>query len=742
MNTQLLTGEDTRFLAQQPEYEVDIMVGQMTTLMQNITDLQNDTDDKVAQLQNQGWFKRMTNTLFGRNKATKQEIQKNNDKVMTYISQSVAQLYQMNLINERVICSLGNRMNEVYLQVTEMNQEMLTMKGQISQLMAVQQQTMEALGAFVNKLNEKIESVDNFHMMISEIQNGMYNDSSKLYNLCSILSQLDKRQMEDNRKMALLKDSMEKAGIITEDEITVQECLKEIIALPQEKIGLIYLELCNFRNSFPANLFADMIENYHFLSKMEKMSKKKEVLIQRVLEQYELDPDAAFSIADVSESFFESKQECLINVDGLQIGINDNSLNNDNQLSLEEQNASIREKIIEMTSGDNPDFNAAINFIKPLAEQGYAAAQNGFGICYQYGQGVEKNEVEAVKWYQKASEQGYAISQCNLGICYYNGTGVEKNEVEAVKWYRKAAEQGYARAQYNLGVCYDNGTGVEENEIEAVKWYRKAAEQGYADAQYNLGVCYDNGTGVEKNEVEAVKWYRKAAEQEFEIAQNSLGYCYQYGIGVEKNEVEAVKWYRKAAEQGYANAQCNLGYCYEYGQGVEKNEVEAVKWYQKAADQGNAVAQGNLGCCYEYGKGVEKNEVEAVKWYRKAADQGNAVAQSNLGYCYDSGNGVERNVAEAVKWYRKAADQGNARAQCNLGVCYQNGNGVERNVVEAVKWYRKAADQGNAVAQHNIGNCYYYGCGISKNNSSAKFWMKKAAEQGYEDAIEFLNENF
>ena len=186
MITQLLTGEDTRFLAQQPEYETDIMVGQMTTLMQNITDLQNDTDDKVAQLQNQSWFKRMTNTLFGKNKVTKHEIQKNNDKVVTYISQSVAQLYNMNLINERAICSLGNRMNEVYMQVVESNQEMLNMKGQISQIMSVQQQTMEALGAFVNKLNEKIESVDNFHMLISEIQNGMYNDSSKLYNLCSI----------------------------------------------------------------------------------------------------------------------------------------------------------------------------------------------------------------------------------------------------------------------------------------------------------------------------------------------------------------------------------------------------------------------------------------------------------------------------------------------------------------------------------------------------------------------------
>lgn len=53
MSTQILTGEDIRFLAQQPEYEVDVMVGQMTTLMQNITDLQNDTDDKVKTLESQ-----------------------------------------------------------------------------------------------------------------------------------------------------------------------------------------------------------------------------------------------------------------------------------------------------------------------------------------------------------------------------------------------------------------------------------------------------------------------------------------------------------------------------------------------------------------------------------------------------------------------------------------------------------------------------------------------------------------
>lgn len=695
MNTQILTGEDTRFLAQQPEYEVDIMVGQMTTLMQNITDLQNDTDDKVAQLQNQGWFKRMTNTLFGRNKATKQEIQKNNDKVMTYISQSVAQLYQMNLINERVICSLGNRMNEVYLQVTEMNQEMLTMKGQISQLMAVQQQTMEALGAFVNKLNEKIESVDNFHMMISEIQNGMYNDSSKLYNLCSILSQLDKRQMEDNRKMALLKDSMEKAGIITEDEITVQECLKEIIALPQEKIGLIYLELCNFRNSFPANLFADMIEGYHFLSKMEKMSKKKEVLIQRVLDQYELDSDATFSIADVSESFFESKQACLVSPEMLRIGENQHT----------EGNSYVKEEESEI----DYDSLSADELIS-LANNGDFEAMDILGMAYEWG---EDNE-------------------------YIGFSGIEKNFEEAVKWYRKAAEQGYAPAQHDLGDCYYDGHGVDVDYVEAVKWYRKAAEQGNKFAQDSLGDCYYYGHGVDEDNVEAVKWYRKAAEQGLGTSQFSLGKCYYFGYGVDEDKVKAVKWYRKAAEQGNDDAKTDLGWCYYCGFGVAENVQKAEELLLDAANEDNNLAMLRLG----HIRTDEGNVPRAIDWYKKAAEHGRSYANVCIGEIYRNGNGVKQNYAKAYDYFKKAANDGEKDAQNYLGLMFLQGEHVKENDEKAVAYFQQAAEQELPVAQYNLGNCYYNGWGTSKDNGSAKFWMKKAAENGYEAATEFLNENF
>jgi len=117
-----------------------------------------------------------------------------------------------------------------------------------------------------------------------------------------------------------------------------------------------------------------------------------------------------------------------------------------------------------------------------------------------------------VKWYRKAAERNDPHAQYNLGVCYAHGQGVEKDEVEAVKWYRKAAEGNYVEGQNTLGFCYWAGQGVVQNYLEAVNWYRKAAERNHAQAQYNLGVCYANGQGVAQDEVEAVKWYRKGAE--------------------------------------------------------------------------------------------------------------------------------------------------------------------------------------------------------------------------------------
>lgn len=104
------------------------------------------------------------------------------------------------------------------------------------------------------------------------------------------------------------------------------------------------------------------------------------------------------------------------------------------------------------------------------------------------------------------AQKGDAQAQFELGVCYDFGYGVYKNEVEAVVWYYLAAVLGHVEAQYFLGTCYDDGRGVDPDPKEAYSWYKRAAQKGHPGAQFNLGVSYFNGEGVARNMVEAYAW--------------------------------------------------------------------------------------------------------------------------------------------------------------------------------------------------------------------------------------------
>lgn len=61
-----------------------------------------------------------------------------------------------------------------------------------------------------------------------------------------------------------------------------------------------------------------------------------------------------------------------------------------------------------------------------LAEEGNDKAQFNVAIMYEEGDGVQKNDAEAIKWYEKVASLGDAVSQSKVGAAYYYGKGVEK----------------------------------------------------------------------------------------------------------------------------------------------------------------------------------------------------------------------------------------------------------------------------------------------------------------------------
>ena len=70
------------------------------------------------------------------------------------------------------------------------------------------------------------------------------------------------------------------------------------------------------------------------------------------------------------------------------------------------------------------------------------------------------------------------------------GQGIPKDDAEAVRWWKKAAEQGNVEAEGNLGTAYGLGVGVPKDEAESVRWHTKAANNGNAASQLSLGLFY------------------------------------------------------------------------------------------------------------------------------------------------------------------------------------------------------------------------------------------------------------
>ncbi len=205
-------------------------------------------------------------------------------------------------------------------------------------------------------------------------------------------------------------------------------------------------------------------------------------------------------------------------------------------------------------------FERVLQIVKPLADQGDAAAQFIMGALHESGQGVPQDFELAANWWRKAAQQGMARAQNELAVLLSDGRGVAQDAKQAVVWYRKAAEQGLDVAQANLGLMYWKGLGIRRNDAEAVTWFRRAAEheKGFGWAEYYLGVAYSMGRGVRSNQRETARWFTRAAERGYSDAQYSLGAMYLSGAGVPRDQARAAHWWALAAQDGYEPAEQSL----------------------------------------------------------------------------------------------------------------------------------------------------------------------------------------
>ncbi len=133
---------------------------------------------------------------------------------------------------------------------------------------------------------------------------------------------------------------------------------------------------------------------------------------------------------------------------------------------------------------------------------------------------------QAAEWLKPLANDGNAAAQFRLGSLYYHGQGVPEDEVMAVFWWKKSAAHGNPDAMFQLAGAYlfgsQAGKFVSDPDREAAIWYFQAASAGHAEAQYHLGLLFLAGKGVIENRREAARWFRKAAERDHVEARKAL----------------------------------------------------------------------------------------------------------------------------------------------------------------------------------------------------------------------------
>ena len=115
-------------------------------------------------------------------------------------------------------------------------------------------------------------------------------------------------------------------------------------------------------------------------------------------------------------------------------------------------------------------FTDAMPYFAKAADAGVADAQYALAQLYEYGKGVEVDDVQARHWLKAASINGLAIAQIEYGIWLINGKGGPAKPQDGFHFLKFAAERGNPIAINRLAHLFKDGIGTTPDRLEAAKW--------------------------------------------------------------------------------------------------------------------------------------------------------------------------------------------------------------------------------------------------------------------------------
>jgi len=365
------------------------------------------------------------------------------------------------------------------------------------------------------------------------------------------------------------------------------------------------------------------------------------------------------------------------------------------------------------------------------------------GQMYWRGEGVEANEIEAKKWYQRSAKFGYSSAINALGVMYqYGYAHLKQDEDMAIKYFIAAANKGNPDAQTNLGGILIESVNIE-NRISAFNLFQQASKAGNIVASFKLASVYLSGELIPEQCVFAVSLYKSIAERAnyydnlFEEAKLDLR---------RHNYNAALLKYIILSEQGYEMAQSNAAYLIDEGlasvKSIFSNDSNpysiALIYWKRSANQMNPDSRVKVGDYYFYGLGTDEFVEEEVMDSDDSSSDEEEEEEENNNDNEEKGKNEtnEKKIKNEKKNKKSEIDETSRHEIKNsmirfiqklAGSLYGKQGKPDYSI--AFNYYQAAAEnEKSSLAMWNLAFMYEYGIGVKKDLFLAKRYYDRSLE--------------
>ena len=489
------------------EYYASLPVEEADAVLTGMIELMKDTDSKFNNLQNQNWFLRMVKTVTGINKATKEDVKRNYEKLEVYIAKAVGILYERHCVSEKIALIYGE-------EILALNRGYISLSARFDTLEARVDAITNAL-IYVTPSSSQITSVK---QIVYEESQQIYAEAERLFLKGKLIEAfpLFKKAADNNCARAyyyLGEYYAEGYGHIVGNKSEALENWRKGMSLG-DILSTYQYGLLKYENS-ETLLYKWVKEHIHAVLLLVKENDSAAIVEfgRYILSKNPNDIDTLvnslgyFKKAADNGYWPGAKMFYQFTEDLRRTGTN---LHDYTDLIKDVEYYETHTLIGCTELFYNDDYvDSARHFQKSLwlrddvvEPAGYLAFALNTGLVPDsLADGISKDNIPM--YFNAGLKSDNAFTHYQLGALYYNGIGEKGYGKDLKKAYAcfersySILPQGFVAGQ--LGYILLTGEGIEENEKKAIQYLIEGDKLGDLNATMILSQCYEHGFGVKKD---------------------------------------------------------------------------------------------------------------------------------------------------------------------------------------------------------------------------------------------------